>query len=78
VLQFYHRARDTAGMYPAGSYMLSNVKEYFAMTSSVFLYGLAAGEPYSRATLKSKQPLYFAWLEKQFPVPRDIIGERTR
>ena len=77
VLKFYHRAHDTAGMYPSGSYMLSNVNEYFAMTSSVFLHGSAARDPYSRAILKAKQRLYFAWLEKQFP--RDAaIGKRTR
>lgn len=76
VLAFYRRARDTAGMYPAGSYMLSNVNEYFAMTASVFLHGSAARDPYTRATLKAKQPLYFGWLEKQFaPAALEATGQ---
>ncbi len=66
VLTFYQRAQTTPGMYPAGSYMQSNVGEYFAMTASVFLHGRAARPPSTRANLRANQPLYFAWLEKEF------------
>ena len=66
ILTFYQRARDTPGLFPAHSYMLSNVNEYFAMTASVFLHGSAARDPSTRANLKTKQPVYYQWLEKVF------------
>ena len=66
VLTFYQRARRTPGLYPADSYMMLNVSEYFAMTASVFLHGSAASDPHTRANLKAKQPLYYDWLGKEF------------
>jgi len=65
VIMFYQRAKNRS-MYPADSYMLSNVKEYFAMTASVFLHGSAARDPFTRENLKAKQPKYYKWLEQEF------------
>ncbi len=64
-LAFYNRAKSP-GLYPAGSYMLANGGEYFAMTASVFLHGSAARDPFTRQNLKDKQPLYYNWLEREF------------
>jgi hypothetical protein len=66
ILKYYRRARDTPGLWPVKSYMLTNAGEYFAMTASVFLHGRAAREPFDRNTLKAKQPAYYSWLEKEF------------
>jgi hypothetical protein len=67
VLRFYDRAIDR-GLYPAGEHLLRNQKEFFAMTASVFLYGKIAREPYTRANLKQKQPLYYEFLARLFGV----------
>jgi hypothetical protein len=67
ILTFYNRANRNQ-FYPSGEYLLSNQNEFFAMTASVFLYGRAAREPYTRANLKAKQPRYFEYLERLFAV----------
>lgn len=63
MLQFFSRAR-TSGRWPANSYMLKNQAEFFAMTTSVALYGHAARPPFTRAALGEKQPLYLAWIRE--------------
>jgi hypothetical protein len=65
VLRFYNHAK-TAQLYPAGEYLLTNQKEFFAVTASVFLYGEIAREPYTSSNLKAKQPIYFQYLERLF------------
>jgi len=52
--------------FPADSYMLSNVNEYFAMVASAFLHGMLARDPFTRENLKDKQPDCYAWLEREF------------
>lgn len=59
--RFFARAH-TPGLWPAGSYMLKNEAEFFAMTTSVALYGHAARPPFTRAALAEKQPDYLAWI----------------
>jgi hypothetical protein len=49
-------------LYPADEYLMTNEKEFFAVTASVFLYGNAHGEPGTRAKLKEKQPDYYHYL----------------
>ena len=44
ILAFYDQAK-ASGAFPARSYMLSNVVEFFAMTASVALWGRAARPP---------------------------------
>lgn len=51
-------------LWPAGSYMLSNEHEYFAMTASTYLNGSAARPPFTRAAIEAKQPGYAAWLAR--------------
>ena len=42
--------------------MLSDEAEFFAMTTSVELYGHAARPPFTREALEAKQPAYAAWI----------------
>lgn len=70
ILAMYEQAR-TGGRFPADSYMLSSVPEYFAMMSSVFLHGSAARDPFARDSIRLKQPDMYAWLVREFgPRPR--------
>lgn len=61
--RFFARAQ-TPGLWPAGSYMLKNAREFFAMTTSVALYGHAARPPFTREALAQKQPNYLAWIRQ--------------
>ena len=65
VMSMYEQAR-ASGKFPAGSYMLSNRGEYFAMMSSVFLHGSAARDPFARDSIRLKQPDMYAWLVREF------------
>jgi len=65
ILAFYEQAKKS-GKFPAGSYMLSNHSEYFAMMASVFLHGSAMREPFGRDSIRAKQPAMYNWLVKEF------------
>ena len=64
----YDEARQS-GKFPAGSYLLSNPAEYFAMMASVYLYGSAAREPFARDSIRIKQPRMYERLVKEFGKP---------
>jgi hypothetical protein len=66
LIGFYGRAK-TVG-YPSGAYLLTNVQEFFAVTASCYLWGRVSRPPFTCANLKSRQPLYAAWLARQFGV----------
>jgi hypothetical protein len=63
IMKFFQRGKKD---WPAGSYMLSNNREFFAVTASVYLFGDIVRPPYSRAQLRAKQPVYYKWLAKLF------------
>jgi hypothetical protein len=65
IQRFYQEAKSS-GKFPAGSYMLSNVGEYFAMMSSVYLHGTAARDPNTRQEIQEKQPDIYEWFQKEF------------
>ena len=65
IVGFYEQAQKS-GKFPAGSYMLSNHPEYFAMMASVFLHGSAMRDPFARDSIRVKQPDMYAWLVKEF------------
>jgi hypothetical protein len=65
IQQFYQQAKNS-GKFPANSYMLSSVGEYFAMMSSVYLHGSAARDPNTRQEIKDEQPDFYQWLVKEF------------
>ena len=56
----YYKAAKNQHLYPDDAYLLTNEKEFFAVTASVFLYGKDG--PITRSTLKEKQPDYFKYL----------------
>ena len=70
VLRFYGRAK-AGEFYPAGSYVLKNVQEFFAVTASLYLWGNVDRPPHNRQTLREKQPVYYKWLGELFGVKKD-------
>jgi len=69
VLKFYNRAKQYK-LYPENEYLMTNVKEYFAVTASLYLWGNVDREPHTRENLKSKQPVYYKWLGELFGVTK--------
>lgn len=63
IMKYYRRGKE---LWPAGSYMLTNDREFFAVTASVYLFGNIVRPPYSRAQLRAKQPAYYQWLAQLF------------
>jgi hypothetical protein len=61
ILGHYDLAKSQQ-LYPADAYVVSNEREFFAVTASVFLYGKADKEPFTRAKIKEKQPDYYRYL----------------
>ena len=62
IKQSYNQALSKQ-VYGKDAYVLKNHREFFAVTASIFLAGNdAVHEPYTRATLKEKQPDYFKYL----------------
>ncbi|HTA17042.1 MAG TPA: hypothetical protein VK786_04785 [bacterium] len=71
ILLYYGRAKGAG--YPEqyqNAYFLSNAREFFAVTGSLYLWGHVSRPPYDRAMLKAKQPFYYAWLGKLFGVQK--------
>ena len=65
IVRFYDAAR-MSGDWPAGSYMLSNPFEFFAMCASVVLHGRAARPPFTRAAVQTKMPDVYAFVLQEF------------
>lgn len=63
---FYAQAKSK-NLLPKKAYALSNHKEFFAVTASIFLAGKdAAHEPFTRDALKEKMPDYYKFLVGMF------------
>jgi len=63
------RAYDTAlasGRYPHDAYMMSDVAEFFTMTTSVVLWGKAARLPFKRERVEAEMPDYYVWIVQRF------------
>ena len=65
VLHFYEMALERYRMNKS-EYFLSNEKEFFAVTASIYLYGSIKRPPFDRKTIQSTQPLYWKFLEGLF------------
>jgi hypothetical protein len=65
IIAFYDAAR-AAGAYPANEYMFKDCKEFFAMCGSVTLYGKAARQPLTRASVAKNLPDVYAWVVNEF------------
>jgi hypothetical protein len=59
ILMHYNAAK-AGKLYPAGAYLLTNVREFFAVTASVFLHGDDGA--ITRVMIKEKQPDYYHYL----------------
>lgn len=70
VLGFYDRTKSNA-LYPSDAYVLTNEKEFFAVTASIFLYGQGDKEPFTRSNIKEKQPDYYRYLTWLFGLDPD-------
>ena len=71
VLRFYNHAKDDT-LYPPDSYVMKNVREFFAVTASLYLWGNVDRPPHNRATLRDKQPIYYKWLGDLFGVVKTV------
>lgn len=58
---FYYNEAKSKQLYPADAYVMTNEKEFFAVTASVFLSGMADGGA-TPSDIKQKQPDYFNYL----------------
>lgn len=65
IRQAYAAAQSSRRFRPDG-YMLSNPREFLAMTASVVLWGRAAREPFTRDRVKATMPEFYAWLVDTF------------
>jgi hypothetical protein len=74
ILLHYKRAKD-GELYPAKDYLMTNEREFFAVTASVFLYGNDG--PIKRQTLKEKQPDYYQYLIYLFGFDPDRAPSAT-
>ena len=61
-IHFYYEQAQAIGHYPDGAYLMTNEKEFFAVTASVFLNGEAYQEPFTRSKLKERLPDYYHYL----------------
>jgi hypothetical protein len=59
ILFYFKHAKN---LYPSDAYLMTNEREVFAVTASVFLFGKDNKEPFTRSNLKEKQPDYFKYL----------------
>jgi hypothetical protein len=62
-------AASRAGVYPAAfqrAHFLENPKEFFAVTSTIYLFGQIQQPPFNCEGIAKNDPLYLAFLEKTF------------
>jgi hypothetical protein len=65
IKRLYQQAQGNK-VFAADAYVLSDVREYFAMMASVYLNGSAGREPFTRENIRVKQPDCYKWLEREF------------
>ncbi len=65
IIAFYDAAK-ASGAYPANEYMFKDRREFFAMCGSVTLYGKAARQPLTRASVEKNLPDVYAWFVNAF------------
>ncbi len=65
VLKFFEQAR-ALGAWPADATMLTDAREFFAATSTVYLFGTIDTPPFTQAQVRAAQSEYWAWLGELF------------
>jgi hypothetical protein len=73
ILFYYAKAK---GLYPEEAYLMTNEREFFAVTASVFLSGKADGGV-TRSDIKQKQPDYYNYLAWLFELDPDHTQSGT-
>jgi len=66
---YYYKEAKSKEFYPADAYLMTNEKEFFAVTASVFLSGKADGGV-TQSDIKQNQPDYFKYLGWLFETDR--------
>jgi hypothetical protein len=72
-IQSWFKQASEQSIYPADQYLMSNEKEFFAVTASVFLCG--SDKSLVRADIKKKQPDYYTYLKWLFEFDPDTSSE---
>jgi hypothetical protein len=67
--KFYSDAR-TYSLFDLGSHMMSDVKEFFAVSGCAYLHGLLDQEPFWRERIRRQQSNYYDWLGQLFGVEK--------
>jgi hypothetical protein len=70
ILVHYNLAKNKK-LYPGDAYLMTDQKEFFAVTASVFLYGKDDEEPFTRERLKEMQPDFYKYLVGLFEFDPD-------
>lgn len=65
--------KQASGLYPPDQYLMTNEREFFAVTASVFLSGKDGA--LVRADIKTKQPDYYTYLKWLFQFDPDGASE---
>ena len=65
--------KQASGLYPPEAYLMTNEREFFAVTASVFLSGKDGA--LLRADIKNKQPDYYTYLKWLFQFDPDSASE---
>jgi hypothetical protein len=66
-----YNAAKSGNLYPENAYLLTNAREFFAVTASVFLHGEDGS--ITRAMIREKQPDYYRYLVWLFGLDPDPV-----
>jgi len=59
--RFFQQSRASAA-WPADAQMVADAREFFAVTSTVYLFGSIDIPPFTQGRLHEAQPEYWTWL----------------
>ncbi len=65
ILRFFEQAR-ASGAWPADAQMMADAREFFAVTSTVYLFGSIDVPPFTQGRMHQAQPEYWTWLGVMF------------
>ncbi len=65
IVRFFEQSR-ASGAWPADAQLLADAREFFAVTSTVYLFGSIDIPPFTQGHLHQAQPEYWTWLGVMF------------
>jgi hypothetical protein len=65
IIRFFERAR-ASGAWPTDARLMADAREFFAVTSTVYLFGSIDVPPFTQGQLHQAQPDYWTWLGVMF------------